>query len=335
MTDIEKNFGQRCRYLFIGLAAVLPVTTHAAASSLDQCLLQAIKTAVPDTTVADVRTTCAAELGAINEVLPESNTDRRIRAERQSYDRDYTMTPHRPNYILPITYNDNPNDAPFSELGGDNAVDYTEAEMQVSIKFPVAQQLWGTDTDLLVAYTNRAWWQVYNGQFSKPFRETNYEPELFLRHYGGPSFWGMDIAGWDLGFVHQSNGRTQLLSRSWDRIEARVAVDITDKLALALTTWYRLPEDGSDDQNPGLHRYQGYGQARLIFAPNNNTFTTMYRPGTAKQSVELTWSYPLFRHARIFAQYFNGYGESLLDYNVRSERIGIGFAINDYLKGPR
>ena len=81
-----------------------------------------------------------------------------------------------------------------------------------------------------------------------------------------------------------------------------------------------------------MHRYLGYGDARLVYAPNKNTFTVMVRPGTQKQAFELTWSYPISKHVRLYAQYFNGYGESLLDYDVRTERWGIGFAINDYLQ---
>jgi phospholipase A1 len=56
------------------------------------------------------------------------------------------------------------------------------------------------------------------------------------------------------------------------------------------------------------------------------------RQGTDKGALELTWSYPLSNFLRVYAAYFNGYGESLLDYDQRIERIGIGFALNDYLQ---
>jgi len=58
----------------------------------------------------------------------------------------------------------------------------------------------------------------------------------------------------------------------------------------------------------------------------------MFRPGTEKNAFELTWSYPITKVLRVYAQYFNGYGESLIDYDVRTERIGIGFALNDFVE---
>jgi phospholipase A1 len=47
--------------------------------------------------------------------------------------------------------------------------------------------------------------------------------------------------------------------------------------------------------------------------------------------VQLTWSYPILGNLRFYAQYFNGYGESLIDYNAHTERLGIGVALNDLL----
>ncbi|MCZ6656170.1 MAG: phospholipase A [Gammaproteobacteria bacterium] len=320
----------RVSRLFLTFWALVGLSIVASAD--ESCLLNAFENAAPDTTVAELKQQCGVTVIAVKDLGQQSNIQRRIRAERQANDRDYTITPHRPNYVLPVTYNDNPNEAPFLPIDPNASVDSTEAHLQVSIKFPIAQNLWGTDTDLMLAYTNRAWWQVYNDDFSKPFRETNYEPEIFLRHFGGPSVLGLDVAGWDIGYAHQSNGRSEVLSRSWDRIVGQVFADITQDLAVSLKAWYRLPEDDEDDENPHMHRYLGYGEARFIYAPNKNTFTAMYRPGTQKQSFELTWSYPITEHVRIYAQYFNGYGESLLDYDVRAERWGIGFAINDYLQ---
>lgn len=34
---------------------------------------------------------------------------------------------------------------------------------------------------------------------------------------------------------------------------------------------------------------------------------------------------------RVYAQWYYGYGESLLDYDRRVNRFGIGIALNDYL----
>jgi phospholipase A1 len=71
---------------------------------------------------------------------------------------------------------------------------------------------------------------------------------------------------------------------------------------------------------------------RAVWTPNRNTFTAMLRPGTQESGFEFTWSYPLTNHLRLFAQYYNGYGESLIDYDQKVERVGVGFAINDYLQ---
>jgi len=167
--------------------------------------------------------------------------------------------------------------------------------------------------------------------FSSAFRESNHEPEFFLRHYGGPSLGGLRVAGWDLGFAHQSNGRPTQLSRSWNRLFANVAIDAGD-LALSVKAWYRLPEDVEDDENPDIYRHLGYGEVRALYTPNRNTFVLMLRPGTEKGAMELTWSYPVSDFLRIYASYFKGYGESLLDYDHRIERFGIGIALNDYLQ---
>ena len=93
-----------------------------------------------------------------------------------------------------------------------------------------------------------------------------------------------------------------------------------------------LPEDEEDDDNPNEYRYLGYGDARAIWTPNRNTFTLMVRPGTEGTGVEATWSYPLTRILRAYVQYYDGYGESLLDYDHQVRRIGLGVALSDYLQ---
>ena len=66
-------------------------------------------------------------------------------------------------------------------------------------------------------FTLQSWWQIYSDEISKPFRETNYQPEFFyfapinFHPFGGNS-------AIIIGAEHQSNGRSQLLSRSWNRL---------------------------------------------------------------------------------------------------------------------
>ncbi|MCB1686385.1 MAG: phospholipase A, partial [Pseudomonadales bacterium] len=319
--------------LALTICLASPALADTDSAALDPCLLAELQTAITmgadELTVAELRLRCtppppslAADADADNRTADSpieetvvaveegASLKDQIAAEQQSLDRSYSLTPHWPNYLLAYSYNrelNNSGDAAMSDGG----VDQEETLLQVSVKFPLWREVLGTNNDLLFAYTSKSWFQAYNNALSKPFRETNYEPEAFWRHYGGPKLLGIEVAGWDLGYLHQSNGRSEPLSRSWDRLNARLGLILNSNLSVLLRAWYRLPE--SDDDNPDIDDYLGYGDLRAIWAPNRNTFTAMYRPGTEKDAVELTWSYPINDHFRIYAQYFRGYGESLID----------------------
>ncbi len=322
------------------LAVVVSLSSNtvlAMSEAMQQCLLERLQTAEPGTTVDELTAACEQRVGAAGDSPEAESAERRksvveLRAKEivETRERQFVISTYRPNYFL-YTYNDDPNQGPFEQFGEDELIEEDEVKFQVSFKMPVATGLFGGNTDLIFAYTAKSWWQAFNDDTSKPFRETNYEPELIFRSYLDEDFMGLNLIYWDIGYNHQSNGRSQLLSRSWDRIVAATAVELSDDMVLGLRAWYRIPESRKDDDNPRMHRYYGYGDLWLGWAPDRNTYTLKLQQGTEKNAFELTWSRPISKYMRVYTQYWNGYGESLLDYDVRTERIGVGIALSDYL----
>ncbi|MEL6300107.1 MAG: phospholipase A [Pseudomonadota bacterium] len=303
-----------------------------------QCILDAIASAKDDARVADIRAQCAARFSVPplttsdnreSPVFEQGVMRERLQMEIDAENTPFMFTPHLPNYFGYSTFE--PNQAPFSPLTEINdSVENQEAVFQLSFKAPIWRDMFGSGLNTYFAYTAKSWWQVANSEFSNPFRETNYMPEVFVRDVRGKDVLGLDVVGWSLGVAHESNGREQALSRSWNRVIGRAGIQLHDDVSLFGQLWYRIPDD-EDDDNPNEYRFYGYGDVRAVWTPNKNTFTAMVRPGTEELSYELTWSYPVSRVFRVYASYYNGFGESLLDYDFDGRRFMLGIALNDFI----
>jgi phospholipase A1 len=301
--------------------------------AMKQCLLAQFEIAGEEETVGQLRSVCTEAVNtdtAALEVTADPPRGSAVSIRRDAYfdnrSRQFVMSPYRANYII-YTYNSDPNEDPFQVEPTDFLED-DEAKFQVSFKVPVATGLFGGNTDLLFAYTSVAWWQVLNDDISNPFRETNYEPEIFLRNHSNVDILGLNFVNWEFGVNHQSNGQSEPTSRGWDRAIGATSIELTDDLVLGLRAWHVLD---TQENNSDIEDYMGYGDISLGWAPNRNTFTLMYRPATDGDAVQLTWSYPISKYLRLYAQYWNGHGESLIDYDVHTERFGIGIALNDVI----
>ena len=263
----------------------------------------------------------------------ETALDRRIRVERQTRYQPFVLTPHRPNYILPFTYNSKPNNAAI-DTTADGELDRYEIKFQFSIKFPVVDNLFARGGSIQFAYTNLSFWQAYNANGSRPFRETVHEPELFVIFENDWRLLGMDNRLIQLGVVHQSNGRSGGQSRTWNRVYADFIFQRGDYY-LSVKPWYHMKEtDSSDEDNSDIVKYHGHGELRAAYAGGKHTVSLMLRNYIEDPhygAVEINWSFPMTRRVKWFMQYFNGYGESLLDYNARMNRFGIGVAFTDWL----
>ncbi len=242
----------------------------------------------------------------------------------------FAIRPHRPNYILPYTHNF---DSDFEEYG---AISRTfvdeEIKMQISLKTPLARDLW-RGSSIWFAYTQQSYWQLYAEDFaSAPFRETNYQPEVFWRIPIGREFLGWQTKEVNLGINHQSNGQTQRFSRSWNRVIGE-AVFERGALEARVKAWHRIEEDEEDDDNPDIEDYMGRAQFGLSYERGKQTFSVNVinnlRSSDNRSGVELNWMFPLVQHVKGYVQYYTGYGENLFDAENYVNRIGIGFALNN------
>ncbi|ASJ95678.1 phospholipase A [Shewanella marisflavi] len=268
--------------------------------------------------------------------------DKRVKDELATSESPFVITPHKVNYFFPVTYNSSPNMDPFAEELAENnsEIDNLEAKFQISFKFPLMYNVFGDNGHLFVAYTNQSYWQVYNKEISSPFRETNHEPEIFMLFNNDWKIGPLTNSFWGVGAVHQSNGKSGDLSRSWNRIYGTMLFD-NGPFALGLKVWWRIPEDEKEtptsakgDDNPDILDYMGNFELTSVYGIDQHRFTLMLRNNLEspnRGAVEFTWSYPIIGNLRVYTQYFNGYGESLIDYNAHTQRIGIGFSINDIL----
>ncbi|MDV5169606.1 phospholipase A [Photobacterium rosenbergii] len=311
--------------------------SHAHNDSINECLLKRLQSAGNDVTVGELNRMCKEELELASqkpsELRAQAPSDDRnsvveIRREADLTIREsnFVISTYKPNYLI-VSYDSSPNNASFNAPEG--TFDEEEIKFQVSFQIPIATELFDGDTDLMFAYTSTAWWQLFNEDIDNPFRETNYEPEIFFNHIANADVFGLKLTDWSFGINHQSNGQSGELSRGWDRLVGTVAFEITDDFVIGLKAWHILR---TQDRNTDIERYMGYGEIGLGWAPNRNTFTALYRPATEGHATQLTWSYPVSEYLRVYAQYWNGYGESLLNQRVRTERIGLGIALNDVLE---
>ncbi|MCP4954883.1 MAG: phospholipase A [Photobacterium aquimaris] len=333
----------RCIYTACLTSSLFIASTAAASTTqeYDACLLNAAKNQSGNLTLNDIRLHCTNNISAVatpEEALP-TLVSQRLQNERKTAFNRFVITPHRMNYFLPIVMTDSINDAAYKDSPWAGKMKNAEAEFQISFKTPLNYgDLLIDDDGLFVAFTLESYWQVYAADLSRPFRETNYRPEIF---YLAPTPWApFGTKTWmTLGIEHQSNGRTQGLSRSWNRVYTDLIIE-KGNLALSLRPWWRIPEDkkqtpssATGDDNPDIIDYMGHYEMNAVYKWQDYEFSFTGRQNfaTHKGYGELGLTFPLWGKLRGYTKYSTGYGENLIDYNHKQQRLGIGIALTDLL----
>lgn len=256
---------------------------------------------------------------------------------------------YRANYLL-ATYNSNVNNTPTSPSrpNTDNRnLDNNDLKFQLSLKsemlnnIPLIRNLpYVTSSRLWGAYTQQSYWQIFDAGASRPLRENNYEPELILSL-------GIDneIDGvkkdyiprmLNLGLTHQSNGRSNPLSRSWNRVYLEGGFELTDRISLLVRPWWRIPESKDEDDNPDIEKYMGYGDMTVRWeTESRNTAVSLLLRNNLRSDnkgfAQIDLQQRVFNnpYLKLHVLLSSGYGETLLDYNRSQNVLGFGVSLGE------
>ncbi|WP_089604071.1 phospholipase A [Acinetobacter piscicola] len=265
--------------------------------------------------------------------------DKRWELSQDSKLGTWNIRAHQPVYLLPAFWTTEKNSFPHSpnpqnDVEEDQNLKSMEAKFQISLKTKAVENVFGKNGDLWLGYTQSSRWQVYNADESRPFRETNYEPEASLMFRTNYNLLGLNGRLLGLTLNHQSNGRSDPLSRSWNRVMLNLGFE-KDNFALMLRPWYRMEEDFKDDNNPDIKNYMGRGDMTAFYRWNDHDFSLMLRHSLkggddSHGAVQFDWAFPIKGKLRGNFQIFDGYGESLIDYNHRATYVGLGVSLMNW-----
>lgn len=270
----------------------------------------------------------------LDRMWPEGNEIERSKALAGlllQYKRNYLMID---SVYAPASAPGSPN--PANNVSTADQFTSSETKLQASVKarLPVT---WPWGDSIWVAYTQQSHWQAFNGGESRPFRETDYEPEIiFLSHRFGdevPALGRVTPRLANFAFVHQSNGQSLPRSRSWNRLTAELGSeyrfdnDDGRRFTVLVKPWWRVSRGDKNDDNPDIVKYLGHGEVTLNYWQDRTQYALLLR----ERAVQLDWSFPLWikslNSADLHLQYFNGYGHSLIDYNHKLHSFGIGISL--------
>lgn len=202
-------------------------------------------------------------------------------------------------------------------------------QISLSIRLTNATLPWGTY--LYLFYTQKTFWNVF--QNSMPMRDMNFNPGIGWTK----PFFSKDrfIGKLTLIVEHESNGRDALESRSWNKISLSGSAIVNDWLMVHAKYWIPIV-DGQNNQDilyySGLFQW-GFmltsadkrWQGGLTFVKRKGNFFNM------NTIAELSWKVDKQSNVNLFAQYYNGYGENLLDYNQFHSRLRVGLVFKPQL----
>lgn len=202
----------------------------------------------------------------------------------------------------------------------------SDVKFEIGFKQRLTNLVLPLKTYAYLTYRQKSFWDVY--QESAPFTESNYNPGIgFVKPFFKNNVMNKGVF---FQFEHQSNGREAEFSRSWNFLSLTFLYMHQDNWQFMLKAWAPI---GPLKDNPDLTDYIGFHESKISFMPNPRLILEgEFRKAFSwdwKGSAKFTVSYKLDKDSNqyIYAQYYVGYAESLIEYdrNVSMIRVGIGF----------
>ena len=307
----------------------------------------------PSTTPAPVNITVLVPAAATDCTSPQfSELSRYWELETGSDCGTFNMRGHHPislSWVGSNRVNTRPTSiSPANSAGEAEPYGRSEARIQLSVRTKIAQGLLtgsqGQVRDSLwFGYTQQSYWQLFNGGISRPFRSTDHEPELT---YVYPTFAQLPL-GWQLRYsgislVHQSNGQSLPLSRSWNRAVLMAGMEKGNQYVLQARVWKRVTENVLNDDNPDISDFVGRAEVAGTWnVDKTNTLGVTLRHSLRSDpngSLRLDWYRSLGDGGkfggksglRFHTRLFTGFGDSLVDYNRQRTVLSIGLSLVDW-----
>ncbi len=240
----------------------------------------------------------------------------------------YAVHPLLDNYLLIANQSNATNDRPFRSPDGYEAK-HVELTYQLSFKAKLLEGVAGSPIDLWAGYTQQSFWQAYARDHSSPFRETNYQPQFMAVLPINKDLGGVAVRFVSLGVVHQSNGQSTTLSRSWNRFYGELGLE-RGNLAVNARVWKRLDNAKSNNDNPDITDFLGHGDVRVTYRDKGYEYSALMRRNfdTKHGAIQLGLAFPLVVNLKGYVQAFSGYGQSLIDYNYAQKSLGVGIMMD-------
>lgn len=205
--------------------------------------------------------------------------------------------------------------------------DNTNVKFQISIAQKLTKSVLPWHTYLYLFYTQKVFWNVL--QESLPMTDLNFNPGIGLTK---PLFYRNRYIGKvSLVIEHESNGRDGEASRSWNRITFGGNIVVDPNLMVHGKVWIPIV-DG--ENNGDILKYCGLSQAGVTVMSDNRriggSVVLVKRLGwnlNFNTIVELKFRLFPRDNQYLFFQYYNGFGEGLLDYNKFHSQLRVGICI--------